>query len=658
MQATLLLVLASTLCASAFPVVSDSGVREVPWKGTDRPDAPVLTDTVDGERGLLIRETVKQAKIFGEIAPDGHVWQSWYFQVDTVSYGDRVQAVEKPSVRRRLFETEVTEKIRYNYPDPFFVVQIGIDGKKTELNVLLVPGDDQAKWVRQRVAVIPGQWHCVETEFRLDRPDSILVSLYFDGRPEVQFGSQYFLPKDLFRFSFSNLPPMTVPVRIKVRDFGLSGKRLFSSPASPRNCTHVFPEPFMVILQCDPFGTNYQNESLKGVRWQVVPENASGRPVYDIIERDADFFSAKRVPFALEAGRYHWRARYLNNFDNWSGWSRIDTFTIDSQRQWFFRIDRAYLSDIGRDKAKDTVSPGRWYHLIIQGRPSGRWQDMGFLAVWMSHRGYTFGNPDNKGGEYLPGENYAFNLSFNWAGKPSRIYEKNRAGHYSSKGLDTGMDGLYISNRPEDILTDTVQGVFRFKVRIMETARPGPWYLSSYMAGGRDHYQKTGREALSNVYSASFNVAHAQARNGAGLPGWVRAALIALIALMGFFVLRRLKKKGPMDSAMESDYRRIRDYLEKRVSENDISVSGLMADLKLSKNRYYSIVQSAGFGSLSKLLNDVRVDKAKVLLEQGEKNVSEIGFELGFATSNYFSKVFKDATGFAPVDYRKKKRQV
>lgn len=53
-------------------------------------------------------------------------------------------------------------------------------------------------------------------------------------------------------------------------------------------------------------------------------------------------------------------------------------------------------------------------------------------------------------------------------------------------------------------------------------------------------------------------------------------------------------------------------------------------------------------------ITQVRLEKAKKLLEQNELNISEIAELTGFSDVNYFSKVFKKHIGTSPTSYRRK----
>jgi AraC-like DNA-binding protein len=50
-------------------------------------------------------------------------------------------------------------------------------------------------------------------------------------------------------------------------------------------------------------------------------------------------------------------------------------------------------------------------------------------------------------------------------------------------------------------------------------------------------------------------------------------------------------------------------------------------------------------------LNRYRVKQAKVLLDAGEKGITEIAVEVGFSSSSYFTRVFRDEAGVSPREY-------
>ena len=58
--------------------------------------------------------------------------------------------------------------------------------------------------------------------------------------------------------------------------------------------------------------------------------------------------------------------------------------------------------------------------------------------------------------------------------------------------------------------------------------------------------------------------------------------------------------------------------------------------------------------TLKDAINEVRINQAKLLLDQTDRKVIDIALETGFDNVPYFSTLFKKATGFSPVDWRKR----
>ena len=51
-------------------------------------------------------------------------------------------------------------------------------------------------------------------------------------------------------------------------------------------------------------------------------------------------------------------------------------------------------------------------------------------------------------------------------------------------------------------------------------------------------------------------------------------------------------------------------------------------------------------------LNDLRIQKARLLLEQTDLNINEIAGMVGFCEASYFIRVFRKYTGMSPTEYR------
>jgi len=76
------------------------------------------------------------------------------------------------------------------------------------------------------------------------------------------------------------------------------------------------------------------------------------------------------------------------------------------------------------------------------------------------------------------------------------------------------------------------------------------------------------------------------------------------------------------------------------------------AELGLGMKKLHSILQSQQIANLPSLVNALRIAKAKKLLLETPKTISEIGFLVGYNDPVYFAKVFKEQAGTTPSDFR------
>jgi AraC-like DNA-binding protein len=56
-------------------------------------------------------------------------------------------------------------------------------------------------------------------------------------------------------------------------------------------------------------------------------------------------------------------------------------------------------------------------------------------------------------------------------------------------------------------------------------------------------------------------------------------------------------------------------------------------------------------------IREMRIKRAKQLMESGEYNVSSVAYMTGFNDPKYFSKCFKKQFGMSPSEYGKERKQ-
>ena len=95
---------------------------------------------------------------------------------------------------------------------------------------------------------------------------------------------------------------------------------------------------------------------------------------------------------------------------------------------------------------------------------------------------------------------------------------------------------------------------------------------------------------------------------------------------------------------------RFKEVVEARMSDSEVSVEDLAADMNLSRVQLYRKVKAITDSSPVELLRTARLKRAYQLLVTTDKNISEVAYDVGFTAPSYFTKCFKDEFGISPSD--------
>lgn len=125
-------------------------------------------------------------------------------------------------------------------------------------------------------------------------------------------------------------------------------------------------------------------------------------------------------------------------------------------------------------------------------------------------------------------------------------------------------------------------------------------------------------------------------------------------------ILRQKFGKEPQEirSAMLSNeqdslfIKRLDSIVYSRLGEQDLSVDKVAGLLHLGRTIFYKKVRGTTGYTPNEYIRVIRLRKAAELLKEGEKNVSEVAYAVGFDNPYYFSKCFKEQFGMPPSQYR------
>ena len=97
---------------------------------------------------------------------------------------------------------------------------------------------------------------------------------------------------------------------------------------------------------------------------------------------------------------------------------------------------------------------------------------------------------------------------------------------------------------------------------------------------------------------------------------------------------------------------RFKEVVEARLSDSELSVEDLAADMNLSRVQLYRKVKSISGSSPIELLRTARLNRGYQMLLTTDKSVSEVAYAVGFTAPSYFTKCFKEEFGQSPTDIR------
>ena len=98
---------------------------------------------------------------------------------------------------------------------------------------------------------------------------------------------------------------------------------------------------------------------------------------------------------------------------------------------------------------------------------------------------------------------------------------------------------------------------------------------------------------------------------------------------------------------------RLKAVVEQHVGDEDFSVQSLSEMMAMDRTVLYRRMQALTGMPPSVYVKNIRLNVARRLLSNTDLPVSDIAAKTGFATTKYFSAVFKDAYGMTPNEFRR-----
>ena len=163
--------------------------------------------------------------------------------------------------------------------------------------------------------------------------------------------------------------------------------------------------------------------------------------------------------------------------------------------------------------------------------------------------------------------------------------------------------------------------------------------------------------AANRCFLASADFAWAMTRLTAELesPGiMARTSVIALSRTVLCELVRSIRHAESQNTENSATQRRVLQFIEQlrtRCSE-PWTLDSMAAACRLKRTQFETLTKELTGDAPSVLLNRFRVRQTQVSLTHNDRNITDVAFEAGFGSSQYFARVFKTMVGMTPSEYR------
>lgn len=111
----------------------------------------------------------------------------------------------------------------------------------------------------------------------------------------------------------------------------------------------------------------------------------------------------------------------------------------------------------------------------------------------------------------------------------------------------------------------------------------------------------------------------------------------------------------PENRSVETDFlQKITDIIHENISNELFGVSELTGEIGMSRSNLLRKIKKNTGLSAAQFIRQVRLQRAKEMLEEGGYTVSEVSYKVGFNSASYFKKCFHEHYGYSPGETGKR----
>lgn len=235
--------------------------------------------------------------------------------------------------------------------------------------------------------------------------------------------------------------------------------------------------------------------------------------------------------------------------------------------------------------------------------------------------------------------------------------KQNLEGHYRVLEACNGREGWQkvLGHHPELVVSDIampeMDGI-SLSQKIKSDKRTSHIPIILLTASNGEEQQLKGLNSGANDYLTkpfNFEILNVKINN-----------LLLLNRLLKDVYSRQIQVSGSGTEIESGDVKLLRDilcFIDEHLNSTQLSVENLAKHVGMSRGTLYTRVLEISGETPIEFIRSVKLEKAALLLEKSDMNVSQISYTAGFATPNYFTKSFKAKFNMLPSEYKTMKRK-
>ncbi len=109
----------------------------------------------------------------------------------------------------------------------------------------------------------------------------------------------------------------------------------------------------------------------------------------------------------------------------------------------------------------------------------------------------------------------------------------------------------------------------------------------------------------------------------------------------------------PKEEIKENRFlQQVLEQLEENLQNENYQIEDLASAIHIGRVQLYRKLKALTGKTYTQVLREIRINRAKGLLQKTDKTSSEVAYEVGFRNDSYFAKVFKKVTGMTTSEFR------